>query len=163
MAALAAVPLAHQATRPIRAAEVLGAMNELVHDAGGPVIGAHELLAAGAADGFVPANGLVGFALAVHHAFKAETTLALGGAGVTPNRMRGAHHLAANAARAEAGAAGVADLRVDDVVALVVRDRIDRAGLFAGVAADADLGVDQVLLDQHDFGNVHDRMMRSFN
>ena len=34
---------------------------------------------------------------------------------------------------------------VDDVVAGVVRDRADRAGLLAGVAADADLGVDQVL------------------
>src|SRR5512146_1986148 len=59
-AALAAVPLAHQAPRPIRAAEVPGAMDELVHDAGGLVLGAHELVAARAADGFVPADGLAG-------------------------------------------------------------------------------------------------------
>jgi hypothetical protein len=106
MAALAAMLLAHQAPRPIRAAEVRGAMHQLVHDAGGPVMGAHPRLAARAADRFVPADGLVGFALATHHTVMAEAALALGGAGGAPHRMRGAHHLAANAARPEAGAAG---------------------------------------------------------
>ena len=37
-----------------------------------------------------------------------------------------------------------------DVVAVVVRDRTRRACRLAGVAADADLGVDQVLLDDPD-------------
>ena len=37
---------------------------------------------------------------------------------------------------------------VHDVVVVVVGDRVDRAGRLAGVAPDADLGVDQVLLDR---------------
>ena len=41
--------------------------------------------------------------------------------------------------------AEIALLRIDHIVVVVMRDRIDRAGLFAGVAADADLGIDQVL------------------
>ena len=106
MAALAAVPLAHQAPRPIRAAEVPGAMDELVHDAGGVVLGAHELVAARAADCFVPADGLAGLALAVHHAVETEAALAPGGAGVAANRVRDADHLAADAAGPQAGAAG---------------------------------------------------------
>jgi hypothetical protein len=35
------------------------------------------------------------------------------------------------------------------------RDRVDRAGLFAGVAADADFGVDQVLADDGRWGGGH--------
>ena len=38
--------------------------------------------------------------------------------------------------------------RSHDVVVRVVRDRVDRAGRLAGVAADADRGIDQVLLDR---------------
>ena len=45
----------------------------------------------------------------------------------------------------DARVAPVALRGVDDVVARVVRDRVDRARLLAGVAADADLRVDQVL------------------
>ena len=41
----------------------------------------------------------------------------------------------------------VADVGVDNVVAAVVGDGVNGAGFFAGVAADADLGVDEVLLD----------------
>jgi hypothetical protein len=36
-----------------------------------------------------------------------------------------------------------------------VADRIDRAGLLAGVAADADLGVDQVLAQDGRWGGGH--------
>ena len=36
--------------------------------------------------------------------------------------------------------------RVDDIIVVVMRDRIDRAGLLAGVAANADLGIDEMLL-----------------
>ena len=39
----------------------------------------------------------------------------------------------------------IADFDVHHVVVVVMRHRIDRAGLLAGVAPDADLGVDQVL------------------
>src|SRR5262249_17438244 len=106
VSALAAVPLAHQAPRPIRPAQGFGAVDLLVDGAGGLVVGAHGLFGGGAADGFVPADGLAGLSLAVHHAFKAETTLPPGGAGVAPNRVRGAHHLAAGAAGPEARAAG---------------------------------------------------------
>ena len=145
MAALAAVPLAHQAPRPIRAEEVLRAMDLPVHDAFGSVIDAHEPLAAGAADGFIPADGLVEPALAIHHAFKAQTTLALGGAGVTPNRMRGAHHLAAGAARAEAGAAnrmapGTARACVRGAMRLATRGTGLRMRVARGFLIDVTLG-----------------------
>jgi len=53
----------------------------------------------------------------------------------------------AGGTRRDAQVAVVALARIDDVVARVVRDRVDRAGLLAGVAADADLRVDQVLAD----------------
>jgi hypothetical protein len=45
--------------------------------------------------------------------------------------------------------------RIDHVVARVMADRIDRAGLLAGVAADADLGVDQMLAQDGRWGGGH--------
>ena len=65
----------------------------------------------------------------------------------------------AGRARRDALVAGVALRRVDDVVARVVRDRVDRAGLLAGVAANADLRVDQVLAQHRGgpHGSVHCR------
>jgi hypothetical protein len=39
----------------------------------------------------------------------------------------------------------IADFRIDDVIVGVMRHRAYRAGRFAGIAADADRGVDQVL------------------
>ena len=53
----------------------------------------------------------------------------------------------AGGARRDAGHAGVALGDIHHVVAIVVGDRAHRAGGLAGVAADADLGVDQVLPD----------------
>ena len=41
----------------------------------------------------------------------------------------------------------IADVRVHYVIARIVRDGIDRAGVFAGVAANADFRVDQVLFE----------------
>ena len=58
----------------------------------------------------------------------------------------------AGRARRDAVHAVIADRGIDDVVVVVMRDRVDRAGLLAGVAADADLRVDQVLLFE---GSVH--------
>ena len=53
--------------------------------------------------------------------------------------------------------AAVADLRLDDVVVVVVRDRIDRASLFARVAANADFRIDQMLPENFDrYWAVHD-------
>ena len=52
----------------------------------------------------------------------------------------------AGGARRNARHAQIALVGVDDVVAVVVRDRVDGAGRLAGVAADADLGVDEMLL-----------------
>jgi len=59
--------------------------------------------------------------------------------------------------RRHASHAAVADIRLHDVVVVVVRDRVDRTGLFAGVAANADFRIDQMLpenLDRH--WAVHD-------
>src|SRR5262249_29592498 len=53
----------------------------------------------------------------------------------------------------DARVAAVAHGRIDDVVARVVRDRVDRSRLLARVAADADLGIDQVLADDFDDGD----------
>ncbi len=53
----------------------------------------------------------------------------------------------ARGARRDAVHAQIADVGLDHVVARIVRDGADRADRLAGVAADADLGVDQVLLD----------------
>ncbi|KAH1267930.1 hypothetical protein KXX48_000422, partial [Aspergillus fumigatus] len=62
----------------------------------------------------------------------------------------------ARRARRDAGHAAVAGVRAHDVVVVVVRDRVHGADGLAGVAADADLGVDQVLLDDSGFnGHVH--------
>jgi hypothetical protein len=44
---------------------------------------------------------------------------------------------------------------VDDVVPGVMRDGVDRAGLFAGVAANADLRIDEVLADDLDRRRAH--------
>ena len=49
--------------------------------------------------------------------------------------------------RRDALVAAVAFCRVDDVVARIVRHRVDRTRFLARVAADADLRVDQVLAD----------------
>jgi 5-hydroxyisourate hydrolase-like protein (transthyretin family) len=52
----------------------------------------------------------------------------------------------------------VADGRIDDVVVGVVRDGLDGARRLAGVAADADGRVDQVLLEQRGVGSgVHNQ------
>jgi hypothetical protein len=51
-------------------------------------------------------------------------------------------------ARRDASITGVTDIWIDDVIAAIVRDRIDWAGFFTGVATNADDRVDQVLL-QH--------------
>ncbi|MCY1182565.1 hypothetical protein D9M73_231320 [compost metagenome] len=66
----------------------------------------------------------------------------------------------ARRARGNAGHAQVALVGIDHVVARVVRDRPHRAGRFAGVAADADLGIDQVLLDDLNFCHVHGGLHR---
>ncbi len=64
----------------------------------------------------------------------------------------------AGRARRDAGHAQVALVGIDDVVAIVVRDGLHRARGLAGVAADADLRVDQVLLDDSGFGSsIHRR------
>ena len=42
--------------------------------------------------------------------------------------------------------------RVHHVVARIMRDRVDRAGLFASVATNADLGIDQVLAKDDGYG-----------
>ena len=42
--------------------------------------------------------------------------------------------------------AGVTNVRLDHVVAIIVGNRPDRASRLAGIAADADLGIDEVLL-----------------
>ena len=68
----------------------------------------------------------------------------------------------AGRARRDAGVALLALRDVDDVVARVVRDRADRAGGLAGVAADADLRVDQVLPDDPAVGHVHARLLPRF-
>ena len=52
----------------------------------------------------------------------------------------------AGRARRDAVHAVIADRGIDDVVVVVMRDGVDRAGLLAGVAPDADLRIDQVLL-----------------
>ena len=56
----------------------------------------------------------------------------------------------AGGTRCDADIAPVALRGVDNVVARVMRDRVDRARLLAGVAANADLRVDQVLADEFD-------------
>ena len=58
----------------------------------------------------------------------------------------------AGRARRDAVHAVIADRGIDDVVVVVMRDGVDRARLLAGVAPDADLGIDQVLLFE---GGVH--------
>src|SRR5512135_1494965 len=65
-------------------------------------------------------------------------------------RLRHAPPAVDRAGRAgrDAVAAVVALVRQHDVVAIVVRDRVDRAGLLAGIAANADLRIDQVLADE---------------
>ena len=55
----------------------------------------------------------------------------------------------------DAGHAEVALLGVDHVVARVVGDRADRAGRLAGVAADADFRIDQVLSDDRCVDVLH--------
>jgi hypothetical protein len=52
----------------------------------------------------------------------------------------------AGRARGDAVHAIVALLRIDHVVGVVMRDGADRASRLAGVAANADLGVDEMLL-----------------
>ena len=64
-------------------------------------------------------------------------------------------------ARRDAGHAEVALVRVDYVVAVIVRDRLDRARSLTGVAAYADLGVDQVLLDNLDGSCIHGGLLWS--
>src|SRR5690606_13224731 len=62
----------------------------------------------------------------------------------------------AGGARRDAVVAPVALVDVDHIVARVVGDGPHRTDRLAGVAADADLGVDQVLLDDGGFsGGVH--------
>ena len=61
---------------------------------------------------------------------------------------------AAGRAGRHTGHAEVANIRVDHIVARIMRDRADRAGRLAGVAADADLGVDQVLPDDFGLGRL---------
>ncbi len=68
---------------------------------------------------------------------------------------------AAGRAGRNAGHTEIADVRVDDVVARVMRDRADRAGRLAGVAADADFGVDQVLPDDRRLGRFHHTRFQS--
>ena len=51
----------------------------------------------------------------------------------------------AGRARRDAVHAVIADFGVDHVVVVVMRHRVDRAGLLAGVAPDADFGIDQML------------------
>jgi len=58
-------------------------------------------------------------------------------------------------ARRHTGHAQVALVGVDHVIARVVGDGPHRAGGLAGVAADADLGVDQMLPDDLGFAHVH--------
>jgi hypothetical protein len=48
-------------------------------------------------------------------------------------------------ARRDAGAAAIASIEVDHVVTRVVRNRVDGASCFAGIAANADLGIDEML------------------
>ena len=55
-------------------------------------------------------------------------------------------------ARRNASHAEIADVRIDHIVARIMRDRANRARRLAGVAADADFGVDQVLPDDHGLG-----------
>ncbi len=50
---------------------------------------------------------------------------------------------------------------VDHVVAVVVRDRADRARRLAGIAADADLGIDEMLLLVRGCGRIHARVLPS--
>ena len=54
-----------------------------------------------------------------------------------------------------AGHAEIADVRIDHIVARIMRDRADRTGRLAGVAADADFGIDQVLPDEPGRGRFH--------
>jgi hypothetical protein len=42
----------------------------------------------------------------------------------------------------------IADTRIDNIVVAVMRHCIDRTCLFAGVAANADFRIDEMLLDQ---------------
>ena len=58
----------------------------------------------------------------------------------------------AGRARRHARHAAVAHVGAHHVVAVVVRDRVDRAGRLAGVAADADFRVDQVLAQHRCIG-----------
>ena len=59
--------------------------------------------------------------------------------------------------RRHARHAAVADIRLDHIVVVVVRDRIDRASLFAGIAANADFRIDQMLPENFDrYWAVHD-------
>jgi len=58
----------------------------------------------------------------------------------------------AGGARRDAVHAEVAEIGLDHVVARVVGDGADRANRFAGVAANADFGVDDVLLEKGRFG-----------
>ena len=81
---------------------------------------------------------------------------------VSPNaRHRSPIVNAAGRAGRNAGHAEIADVRVDDVVARVMRDRADRAGRLAGIAADADFGVDQVLPDDLGRGRFHHTRFQS--
>lgn len=52
-------------------------------------------------------------------------------------------------ARWHAGITTIADRRINHIVTIIMRDRINRAGLFTGIAAYANLGVNQVLTYQH--------------
>ncbi len=64
----------------------------------------------------------------------------------------------AGGARREAVAAVVADVEAHRVVAPIVGDRVARARGLAGVAADADLGVDEVLTREGQGGGVFHRV-----
>ena len=58
-----------------------------------------------------------------------------------------------------AGIAAVADVRVHHIVAVIMRDRTNRTRVFTRIATYADLGINQVLLDQHDgFSGAHDSL-----
>jgi hypothetical protein len=49
----------------------------------------------------------------------------------------------------------IADAGIDDIVVAVMRHRIDRTCFFAGVAANAYLGIDEMLFDQFLGRRVH--------
>src|SRR5262249_4321879 len=61
----------------------------------------------------------------------------------------------AGRARRDAIHAVIADRGIDHIIVAVMRHRIDRTCLFAGVAANAYLGIDQVLLQQLSNRRVH--------